>query len=171
MRLAFLATPAVLRLIGNSVPRAADAGVDLRVLGFSVVLSLVAGLIFGIIPAVASSRANLVSTIKEGGRSEIAGRDWLRSSLVVAQVALGLVLAAGAGLLISSFTNLQRADEGFNPDNLVTAYFETPDSRYKTMRPQFYRAILRQATRHPWSSVREWDGDSSHDERRGHANF
>ena len=117
--LAFLVTPAVLRLIGNSVPRAADAGVDLRVLGFSVVLSLVAGLIFGIIPAIASSRANLVSTLKEGGRSEIAGRDWLRSSLVVAQVALGLVLAAGAGLLISSFTNLQRADEGFNPDNLL----------------------------------------------------
>ena len=137
--LAFLATPGVLRLIGNSVPRATDAGVDLRVLGFSVLLSLVAGLIFGIIPAIASSRANLVSTLKEGGRSEIAGRDWLRSSLVVAQVALGLVLAAGAGLLISSFTNLQRTDEGFNPDNLLTAYFETPDSRYKTTRPQFYR--------------------------------
>src|SRR2546430_17724207 len=94
--LAFLATPAVLRLIGNSVPRAAEAGVDLRVLTFSVLLSFAAGLIFGTIPAIVSSRTNLVSTLKEGGRSEIAGRDWLRSSLIVAQVALGLALTAGA---------------------------------------------------------------------------
>jgi len=137
--LAFLATPAVLRLIGNSVPRAAEAGVDLRVLTFSVLLSLAAGLIFGTIPAIVSSRTNLVSTLKEGGRSEIAGRDWLRSSLIVAQVALGLALTAGAGLLISSFANLRRANEGFNPDNLLTAYFETPDWRYKTTRPEFYR--------------------------------
>jgi predicted lysophospholipase L1 biosynthesis ABC-type transport system permease subunit len=92
--LAFLVTPAVLRLIGNSVPRAVEAGVDLRVLAFSVSLSLAAGLIFGIIPAIVSSQTNLVSTLKEGGRSEIAGRDWLRSSLIVAQVALGLVLTA-----------------------------------------------------------------------------
>ena len=56
-----------------------------------------------------------------------------------AQVALGLVLTAGAGLLISSFANLQRTNEGFNPDNLLTAYFETPDWRYKATRPQFYR--------------------------------
>jgi predicted permease len=137
--LAFLATPAVLRLIGSSVPRATEAGVDLRVLAFSVLLSVAAGLIFGIIPAIVSSRTNLVSTLKEGGRSEIAGRDWLRSSLIVAQVALGLVLTAAAGLLISSFANLQHINEGFNPDNLLTAYFETPDWRYKTTRPQFYR--------------------------------
>ena len=137
--LAFLCTPAVLSLIGDSVPRAADAGVDLRVLGFSVLLSFAAGLAFGIIPAIVSSRTSLISTLKEGGRSEIAGRDWLRSSLIVAQVALGLVLTAGAGLLITSFKNLQHANEGFNPDNLLTLSFETPDARYKTTRPQFYR--------------------------------
>jgi putative ABC transport system permease protein len=137
--LAFLGTPAILRLVGDSVPRAADAGVDLRVLAFSVFLSLAAGLIFGIIPAIVSSRTNLVSTLKEGGRSEIAGRDWLRSSLLVAQVALGLVLTAGAGLLITSFANLRHANEGFNPDNLLTLTFEMPDPRYKTTRPQFYR--------------------------------
>jgi predicted permease len=137
--LAFLVTPAVLRLIGNSVPRAVEAGVDLRVLAFSVLLSIAAGLIFGIIPAIVSSRNNLVTTLKEGGRSETAGRDWLRSSLIVAQVALGLVLTAAAGLLINSFANLQSTNEGFNPDNLLTAYFETPDGRYKTTRPQFYR--------------------------------
>jgi putative ABC transport system permease protein len=137
--LAFLGTPAILRLIGDSVPRAVDAGVDLRILVFSICLSVSAGLIFGIIPAIVSSRTNLVSTLKEGGRSEASGRDWLRSSLIVAQVALGLVLTAGAGLLITSFTYLQRTNEGFNPDNLLTLTFETPDPRYKTTRPQFYR--------------------------------
>jgi len=137
--LAFLGTPALLRLIEDSVPRAADAGVDLRVLAFSIMLSLVAGVIFGIVPALVSSRTNLVSTLKEGGRSDIAGRDWLRSSLIVAQVSLGLVLTAGAGLLLTSFTNLRHANEGFNPDNLLTLIFETPDSRYLHTRPQFYR--------------------------------
>ena len=72
-----------------------------------MLLSLVAGLIFGIIPAIASSRANLVSTLKEGGRSEIAGRDWLRSSLVVAQVDLAwfwpraLVFSSAASQIFS----------------------------------------------------------------------
>ena len=137
--LAFLCTPVVLHLIGDSVPRAADAGVDLRVLAFSLLLSLTAGVIFGIIPAIVSSRTNILSTIKEGGRSEVAGRDWLRSSLIVVQVALGLMLTAGAGLLISSFGNLRHTKEGFNPDNLLTLTFETPDNRYKTTRPEFYR--------------------------------
>ena len=137
--LAFLCTPVLLTLIGDSVPRAADAGVDLRVLFFSLLLSIASGLIFGIVPAIVSSRTNLVSTLKEGGRSDVAGRDWLRSALIVAQVALGLVLTAGAGLLIASFANLQRTNEGFNPDKLLTLFFETPDSRYKATRPQFYR--------------------------------
>ncbi len=141
--LAFLSTPVVLRLIGDSVPRAGDAGVDLRVLTFSLLLALAAGVIFGIIPALVSSRTNILTTIKEGGRSEIAGRDWLRSSLIVVQVALGLVLTAGAGLLITSFANLRHTNEGFNPDHLLTLTFELPDSRgYKNTRPQFYRAYF-----------------------------
>jgi putative ABC transport system permease protein len=77
--------------------------------------------------------------LKEGGRSEIFGRDWLRSSLTVAQIALGLLLTSGAGLLISSFAHLLRSDEGFNPEHLTTMSFETPDSQYKDKRPQFYR--------------------------------
>ena len=95
--LALVCTPAVLSLIGDSVPRAADAGVDPRVLSFAVFVSFAAGLIFGIIPAIAASKTNLISTLKEGGRSEIIGRDWVRASLIVGQVALGLVLTAGAG--------------------------------------------------------------------------
>jgi putative ABC transport system permease protein len=137
--LAFISTPAVLSLIGDSVPRAAEAGVDLRVLSFAIFVSFVAGLIFGIVPALAASKTDLISTLKEGGRSEIIGRDWLRASLIVGEVALGLVLTAGAGLLITSFANLLHSEQGFNPDHLTTLFFETPDTRYKDTRAQFYR--------------------------------
>jgi putative ABC transport system permease protein len=142
--LAFVCTPAILSLIGDSVPRAAEAGVDLRVLSFALLTSFAAGLIFGVIPAVLASRTDLVSTLKEGGRSDITGRDWLRSSLIVGQVALGLVLTAAAGLLMTSFMHLLHSREGFNPDQLTTLVFETPDSRYQTgdARPQFYRAYF-----------------------------
>lgn len=137
--LAFLCTPAILSLIGDGVPRAVNAGVDLRVLSFASVLSVAAGVIFGVLPALTASRGDLVSTLKEGGRSDIGGRDLLRSSLIVGQVALGLVLTVGAGLLITSFGRLLRAEQGFNPDKLTTLFFETPDAHYKDNRPQFYR--------------------------------
>jgi len=137
--LALVCTPAVLSLIGDSVPRAADAGVDPRVLSFAVVVSFAAGLIFGIVPAIAASKADLISILKEGGRSEIIGRDWLRSSLIVGQVAVGLVLTAAAGLLITSLANLAHTNQGFHPDHLTTLFFETPDAHYKTTRAQFYR--------------------------------
>lgn len=137
--LAYLSTPAVLALIGDSVPRAADAGVNLTVLTFALGLSFMAGIIFGIIPAFMGSRTDLVSTLKEGSRSEVVGRDWLRSSLIVGQVAIGLVLTVGAALLITSFSRLVHADQGFNPQHLTTLFFETPDSQYKDRRPQFYQ--------------------------------
>jgi putative ABC transport system permease protein len=141
--LAFAATPAMLSLIGDSVPRAANAGVDLRVLSFAILLSFLAGLIFGIVPAITASKTDLVTTLKESARTEVSHRDWLRSSLIVGQVALGLVLTAGAGLLITSFVNLLHTNEGFNPDHLLTFFFELPDlqynSQYKQKRPEFYR--------------------------------
>ncbi len=137
--LALVCTPAMLSLIGDSVPRATDAGVDMRVLSFAVVVSFAAGMIFGIVPAIAASKTDLISTLKEGGRSEIVGRDWLRASLIVGQVAVGLVLTAAAGLLITSLTNLVHTNQGFNPEHLTTLFFETPDAHYKTTRPQFYR--------------------------------
>jgi predicted permease len=137
--LAFFCTPALLALIGDSVPRAADAGVDLRVLAFCLALSFAAGIIFGIVPAITGSRTDLVSTLKEGGRTEVMARDWMRSLLIVGQVATGCVLTVGAGLLLTSFSNLLHAKEGFNPDHLTTMFFETPDAQYKDTRDQFYR--------------------------------
>jgi putative ABC transport system permease protein len=137
--LAFMLTPVVLRLIGDSVPRAADAGVNLPVLGFALLISLLCGVLSGIIPAVTLAKTDLIATLKEGGRADTGGHNWLRSVLVISQVTLGIVLTAAAGLLMTSFVNLTHADEGFNPDHLLTFSFELPDVQYKDTRPQFYR--------------------------------
>ncbi len=137
--LASVCTPAVLRLIGDSVPRAADAGVNLPVLGFALAGSLLSGAVFGLLPALSASKTDLVSTLKEGGRADVSGYDWLRSTVIVGQVAFGIVLTAGAGLLITSFAKLVNANEGFHPDHLLTFTFEVPDSAYKDKLPQFYR--------------------------------
>jgi predicted permease len=137
--LAFLCTPVVLRLIGDSVPRAADAGVNVEVLAFGLVAAAVSGLIFGLVPAITASKTDLVATLKTGGASDISGHDRRRSAVIVGQVALGIMLTAGAGLLISSFVKLMHEDIGFQPDHLLTFRFETPDNRYEKTRAQFYR--------------------------------
>jgi predicted permease len=137
--LAFVATPAVLRLIGNSVPRAADAGVNLPVLGFALAVSLLSGLVFGLIPAIISARGDLLSPLKDGGRSQTDPRNRLGSLVIVGQVALGIVLTAGAALLVASYIHLARSNEGFKADHLLTFTFETPDSSYEHTRPAFYQ--------------------------------
>lgn len=137
--LAFAATPAVLRLIGDSVPRAADAGVNLPVLAFALAVSLISAVAFGLVPSWVSARGDLLLPLKAGGRTETLGHHRLGSMVIIAQVALGVVLTAGAGLLVTSFLNLTRNDEGFNADHLLTFNFETPDSRYLHTRPEFYR--------------------------------
>jgi predicted permease len=137
--LAFLCTPLILKLIGDSVPRATDAGVDLRVLLFSFALSFATGILFGIIPALTGAKTDLISTLREGGRAEVFGRNWTHSALIIGQVAMGCVLTVGAGLLIASFSNLIHASQGFNPDHLTTMFFETPDEQYKDRRAEFYR--------------------------------
>ena len=137
--LAFLAVPAVLRLIGDSIPRAADAGVNLPVLLFALTISLLAALLVGLLPAWTATRLDPIATLKEGGRAQVSGHDRLRSAVIVGQVALGVLLTSGAGLLLSSYARMAGADEGFNPDHLLTFNFETPDARYAKTRPEFYR--------------------------------
>jgi len=137
--LAFAATPVVLTLIGTSVPRAANAGVNLPVLAFALAVSLAAGVVFGMVPALTSARGDLLSPLREGGRSHTGGQHRLGSLVIVGQVALGIVLTAGAGLLVTSFAHLTRSSEGFNPDHVLTFVFETPDSRYAKTRAEFYQ--------------------------------
>lgn len=137
--LAFAATPVVLRLIVNSVPRAADAGVNLPALGFAFAVSMASAIAFGLAPALTTARGDLLSPLQAGGRGHVVGRHRLGSVVIVGQVALGILLTAAAGLLVTSFIHLSHNNEGFNPDHVLTFSFETPDARYASTRPQFYQ--------------------------------
>jgi putative ABC transport system permease protein len=103
------------------LPRARNIGIDHSVLGFTAFLTILTGLGFGIIPALQASRPDLQSVLKDAGRGASAGapRNRVRSALVVMEVAVALVLLAGAGLLLRSFQRLIAAEEGFNPENLL----------------------------------------------------
>jgi putative ABC transport system permease protein len=105
---------------------------DLAVLGFGVLISLGAGLAFGVAPALASSRSDLGRDLKEGsaGSARMLGRGVL-PALVVAEIALALVLLTGAGLLIESFARLQGVDPGFDPGHVLTFWVNPPEARYR----------------------------------------
>ncbi len=106
----------------EGVPRVATIALDLRVLAATAGMSLVTGLLFGIVPAWQMSKPNLTSSLNEGTRSASAGRgrQRLRGALVVGEVALAVVLLVGAALFIGSFVRLMRIDPGFNPDGVIT---------------------------------------------------
>jgi putative ABC transport system permease protein len=110
----------------------ADPALDGRVVLFALVLTLLTGLIFGLVPALRASRPDLSGSIKQGGIGSSSGKSGnaLRSTLVVAEVALATILLGGAGLLIRSFVAMQQVDVGFDTKNVVTASFPTPAGRY-----------------------------------------
>ena len=121
---------------------AAHVGVSLPVLGFTLAVSVVTGVVFGLLPALEASRADAGDALKEAGRGNTSGRSRrARSAFVVAQVALALVLLVGAGLLVRSFNRLISVDPGFDPSNLLTMRVKLPARKYKAD-PQvvnFYR--------------------------------
>jgi putative ABC transport system permease protein len=109
-----------------SLPPQAAIGVDLRVMLFLAVLTLVTGVFFGIFPALQASQRNPVETLKEGGRGAAGSRRRviLRNALIVSQVGLAFILLSGAGLLIRSFNRLTSVDAGFDTTNVVTMSFQ-----------------------------------------------
>jgi putative ABC transport system permease protein len=113
-----------------NIPRLDEARLDARVLGFSVGITLLTTLLFGLVPALQASRPDLVSTLKEGGQKGGAQGGRVRSGLVVAEVALALVLVIGAGLMVRSFLQLQRVDPGFNSNNLLMLSVALPGAKY-----------------------------------------
>jgi predicted permease len=128
----------LLRSFGaQTVPRLGEVNLDLRVLLATLGVSVVTGVVFGLVPALASGKPELTEALKEGGRGSTSGvrRNRLRNALVVAEVAVALVLLVGAGLLLKSFARLQSVDPGFNPKNVLTMELALPVLKYPSGKP------------------------------------
>ena len=120
----------ILQTSPDAIPRAQEIGLDTRVLAFTITVSILTGLIFGLVPAWQASKVDLHETLKEGGRGHSGSRQWLRGSLVVTEVAAALVLLVGAGLLIRSFYRLQQVNPGFSYERLWSANITLPEKKY-----------------------------------------
>ena len=133
-----------------NIPRFKEAGLDPTVLGFTLAASMLTGIIFGLAPALQTSKVDLNESLKEGGRSSSEGRarHRVRNLLIVSEVALSLVLLVGAGLLIKSFLHLRNTNPGFQARQVLTASVTLPSTRYPKDEQvaQFYeRAVERVA--------------------------
>ncbi len=118
--LASWGTQAALRALPETLPRAQDVGLDGRVLIFTLAASMVAGVIFGLVPALKTSRPNLQSTLKESGRGASGARHRAQGVFVVIEMAMALVLLTGAGLMVRSLLGLWSVNPGFNPRGVLT---------------------------------------------------
>ena len=119
------------------LPRVKEVSLDGRVLGFTLAVSLLTGIIYGLVPALQASRLDLNEGLKEGGRSATgsASHRRVRGLLVTSEVALSLVLLAGAGLLMRSFVKLQAVNPGFNPTNVLTMRLSLRGPNYEKAAP------------------------------------
>jgi putative ABC transport system permease protein len=136
----------VLMSLGQEiVPRVTEIHIDARVMLFAVGISVLAGLLFGTAPALRSSSRDLVEPLRDSQRASAGtSRRRFQSTLVVIEIALALVLSAGAGLLVQSLVRLQHVDVGFSPDRLVTFSLSLPQTRYPdaTASRAFYQRLL-----------------------------
>jgi predicted permease len=136
------------RMHPGNIPRLDELGLDFRVLGFGLGVSLLTGIAFGLAPAFRASGVDLTTSLKSGGRGSVKGglhvkHDKLRGALVVAELAIALPLLAGAGLLVRSFVRLTEVPPGFNPHNVISMQVSAEGPKYKerAARIQFYQAL------------------------------
>jgi hypothetical protein len=121
----------LLALQPQGVPRLAEVRVDRGVLGFAAVLSLLTSVAFGALPAIRMSRRTTAQSLRQGSRGILGGgRAGLRGGLVVGQIALAMVLLAGSGLLVRSFTLLRQVDPGFDARSALSFRVSLPESAY-----------------------------------------
>ncbi|MBO0857663.1 MAG: ABC transporter permease, partial [Chloracidobacterium sp.] len=146
LSLAWLGINALVKANQVQIPRANEIGLDWRALAFTLGVSLVTGVVFGLVPALQISNADLHETLKEGGRTGASGeRAWVRNTLVVVEMALALVVLISAGLLIRSFWRLQQVNPGFAPQNTLAMSLALPATKYPepAQRANFYKEALR----------------------------
>jgi putative ABC transport system permease protein len=129
--LAIWGSDLLLAIAPASLPRLSETRIDGGVLLFTLLLSLGTGVLFGLAPALQSSRDRLTEKLKEGDRGSTAGHARLRNGLIASEVALALMLLIAAGLLIESFAQLARVQPGFNPESVLTFNIALPDDPYR----------------------------------------
>ncbi len=143
----------VKKLGTQTIPRLGEVQVDGVVLLVTLAIAVGTGLLFGLVPGLASGKPDLTGALKEGGRGATSSRrhNQLRNALVIGEVALALVLLTGAGLLLKSFVRLQNVDAGFNADNVLTAEISLPVLRYPTQKSlaDFYSELDRRVINLP----------------------
>jgi predicted permease len=131
-----------LGLLPDAIPRAAEIGIDFRVLAFTVIVSLLAGILFGLAPALKTSQADPHTALKDGGRGA-SGKHRAQSIFVVVEMAVALVLLIGAGLMVRSLVRLWNVDPGFNPQNVLSFGLNLPPSMMNAS-PDGIRAAFRE---------------------------
>jgi putative ABC transport system permease protein len=141
--LALWTTDLLIRIDRANIPRSAEISVDVPVLFFTMAMSLVTGIVFGLLPALQSSRCDLSESLKEGGRGSTEGahRNRIRNTLVATEVAVAVVLLVGAALLIQSLWRLNRIDPGFEARGVLTAGISLPDTYSDSKIISFYEDL------------------------------
>ena len=129
----------LLAMAPPEIPRLSSVGLNTSVLLFALGIAVATSLLCGFLPALQSSKADLQTALKEGGRSATGvGREGMRKGLLIAEVSLSLVLLVGAGLLVRSMHRVLHVDLGFNADNLLTMRVRLPDGRYDSDRRRIF---------------------------------
>jgi putative ABC transport system permease protein len=151
--LAALAVRAALHLLPDSLPRVDSISMDPAVLIFALLLALVTGALCSLVPAFAATRTSVMENLKEGARSGTgsASHAWLRSALVIAEIAIALVLLTTAGVFLRSYRKMLAVDPGFRPEHVLVASYQLPLHQYSTQTAadNFSRAVIHRLTGKP----------------------
>jgi putative ABC transport system permease protein len=142
--LSTFATQFLASLIPGGIAPVSDPGLDSNVLVATLIITVTTGILFGILPAIRVSRLDLVTSLNQGGRSGIGSGRRLRDALVVSEVALAIVLLAGAALMLRSFEKLLHLDPGFRADHVLVVRTPLPRQKYEAFAPRaaFYSEVL-----------------------------
>jgi putative ABC transport system permease protein len=140
--LALWALPLLLSLSPPEIGEFTGVGLNGQVLGFSLVASILTGMVFGLAPALFASRSNPNESLREGERGSSLGKSLARSALIAAEIALSLVLLVGAGLMMKSFVRLTQVNPGFNPDRLLIFNIGLPSSADSARQTSFHQEVI-----------------------------